>query len=531
MMPKPEIPGVSAALDDSPPARRDSAPERACWAARVKRAAVCIGVVVLAACGGSDGSSVPDVEQSVLASGRSGDGRALRREPIDDPIPGGIRNGAIQVELQTISEGNGLTAPNWGTFAPGQPNTLYVVDQDGPFWAVDVRSGAKALCMNTRELLVPLFPGDERGFLGAAFHPQFQANGLLYTYTSEPCAECNPLGQPNHRSVIREWRLNAIPAALSKGPISEDPASAACEPQMLREVYTFIQPQFNHNGGAIFFGTRADDRHLLYVTSGDGGCADDQDGQLGLIGEGPCIGHGPQGNAQNPGNPLGKILRIDPARTTPFFAPGDIYALGFRNPFRGSSDRTDLGGDGGIWTGDVGQNHVEEIDGPVVQGGNYGWRVKEGRYLFDPARFELFGFASDGFPFKLSPGAPAGLIDPVAEYDHDEGVAVVGGFVYRGDAIPALRGRYVFGDYSHRPNSGNGLVLYHDPNFNPNPKDATPRVVNLVNGRINVFVHGFGEDAAGELYVLSSKAGIPFEETGIIMKIVPRCAPDAECRN
>jgi glucose/arabinose dehydrogenase len=500
----------------------------------MKHAAVILAIVGLVACGGGGGdlSSTGTLEDLAARGSNSGRGSGTSAlKPIDDPIPGGIRNGAIQLKLQTVAEGNGLTAPNWGTFAPGQPQTLYVVDQDGPLWAVDLRTGAKALCMNTRDLLVPLIPGDERGFLGAAFHPQFLANGLLYTYTSENCEGCNPFGQPNHRSVIREWRLTAVPANLTRGPVSEDPATAACRPQMVREVYTFQQPQFNHNGGAIFFGTRPDDRQLLYITSGDGGCADDQDGQLGLQGEGPCIGHGPEGNGQNPNTPLGKILRINPARTSPLFAPGDVYALGFRNPFRASSDRTDLGGDGSIWTGDVGQNHLEEIDGPVLQGGNYGWRVKEARYLFNPAGFELFGFASDGFPFALSPGAPAGLIDPVAEYDHDEGVAVVGGFVYRGLEIPALRGRYVFGDYSHRPSSGNGLVMYLDKDFNPNPKDATPRVVNLVNGRINVFVHGFGEDAAGELYVLASKRGIPFEETGIIMKIVRRCADGADCRD
>ena len=491
----------------------------------MKKALVMMASLVLVACGGGSSPSAPDLQ----ARGGSGPGNTALR-PIDDPIPGGIRNGQIQLELQTVAEGKGLTAPNWGTSAPGQPGTLYVVDQDGPFWAVQLATGAKALCMTTRDLLVPLIPGDERGFLGAAFHPNFQSNGLLYTYTSETCQGCNPAGQPNHRSVIREWRLNALPASFSRGTVSEAPAAAACAPQMLREVYSFIQPQFNHNGGAIFFGTRQEDRNLLYITSGDGGCADDQNGQLGLMGEGPCIGHDGNGNGQNPNTPLGKILRIDPTRSAPVFAAGDVYALGFRNPFRASSDRTDLGGNGDIWTADVGQNHLEEIDAPVVQGGNYGWRVKEGRYLFNPAGFELFGFASDGFPFAFSPGAPAGLIDPVAEYDHDEGVAVVGGFVYRGAAIPALRGRYVFGDYSHRPNSGNGRVMYFDPNFNPNPKDATPRVVNLVNGTINMFVHGFGEDAAGELYVLTSKSGIPFEETGAILKIVRRCAPDTDCR-
>jgi glucose/arabinose dehydrogenase len=502
----------------------------------MKRAAVMLAFVGLVACGGGGGGGGGDPisvagPQGLLARGGSGsDPAATALQPIDDPIPGHIRNGAIQLELQTVAQGDGLTAPNWGTFAPGQPRTLYVVDQDGPLWAVNLDTGAKALCMNTRDLLVPLFPGDERGFLGLAFHPQFMANGLVYTYTSENCQGCNPFGQPNHRSVIREWRFNAVPTAFKTGPVPEDPATAACTPTMLREVYTFQQPQFNHDGGAIFFGTRAEDRLLLYITSGDGGCADDQDGQLGLAGEGPCIGHGPNGNGQNPNTPLGKILRIDPARTAAAFSPGDVFALGFRNPFRASSDRTDLGGDGTVWTNDVGQNHLEEIDGQIVQGGNYGWRVKEGDFLFNPAGFQLFGFASDGFPFAHSPGAPAGLIDPQAEYDHDEGVATIGGFVYRGTELPALRGHYVFGDYSHRLNSGTGRVMYLDMAFNPDPKDATPRILNLVNGTLNVFVHGFGEDAAGELYVLASKKGIPFGETGLVMKIVQRCAPGTDCR-
>jgi glucose/arabinose dehydrogenase len=500
----------------------------------MKRAALILAAAVLVACGGSGGGGGSGTPAELASGGSSGSASALK--PIDDPFPGGIRNGAIQVQLQTVAEGNGLTAPNWGTFAPGQPQTLYVVDQDGPLWAVDLRTGAKALCLNTRPLLVPLGafgPGtyDERGFLGAAFHPNFQSNGLLYTYTSEPCAGCNPFGQPNHRSVIREWRLGPAPTDFRRGPVSENPAVAACTPTMVREVYSFIQPQFNHNGGAIFFGTRLEDRSFLYVTSGDGGCADDQNQQLGLQGEGPCIDHEGNGNGQNPNTPLGKILRINPLTTASVFTPGDVFATGFRNPYRGSSDRADRGGDGGVWVGEVGQNHIEEVDGPLVPNGNYGWRPKEGSFLFNPAGFALNGAASDGFPFKFSPGQPPGLIDPVAEYDHDEGVAVVGGFVYRGSAIPALRGRYVFGDYSHRPNSGNGLVMYVDPAFNPNPKDATPRVVNLVNGRINVFVHGFGEDHAGELYVLGSKRGIPFEETGLIMRIVPRCSGDADCRD
>src|ERR687889_869273 len=120
---------------------------------------------------------------------------------IADPIPGHIENGRIQLELETLAEGNGLTAPNWGTFAPGHPGVLFVVDQDGPLWAVNTTTGKKNLVLDTGSLLVPLIlDADERGFLGAAFHPRFSTNGLLYTMTSEPLPEVGPAppSQPDH---------------------------------------------------------------------------------------------------------------------------------------------------------------------------------------------------------------------------------------------------------------------------------------------------------------------------------------------
>jgi glucose/arabinose dehydrogenase len=450
--------------------------------------------------------------------------------PIDDPIPGHIRNGAIQTELQTVAAGGGLTAPNWGTFMPGDPGGLYVVDQDGPLWRVDTATGATTMCLDTSALLVPLGafgPGtsDERGFLGVAFHP---TNGKLYTFTSEPIPgidysqiPATPGGTPND-SVVREW-----------------PGCGAA-PAESRVVLSYPKPQYNHNGGAIFFGTRPDDRDLLYVTSGDGGCADDQNLQTGFQGE-TCDGHGPgseaqepnaAGNGQNPDTPLGKILRIDPAaHAGPAPTPADTFALGFRNPFRASSDRVDLGGTGAIWTADVGQNHLEEVDARIVQGGNYGWHVKEGDFLFNPFRYVLLNPPSDGFPFQRSPGFPAGLIDPVAEYDHDEGLATIGGFVYRGGAIPALRGHFVFGDFSDGTNSGNGRVMYVDEADSADPERRTPKVFNLINGHTNLFVLGFGEGADGELYVLANKTGIPFGDDGIVMKIVSECARGADCRD
>jgi glucose/arabinose dehydrogenase len=456
--------------------------------------------------------------------------RSLAPGEIADPIPGHIVNGAIQGQLETVSTGSGLTAPNWGTFAPGQPNTLFVVDQDGPLWAVDLASGRKTVFHNTRALLVPLGafgPGtfDERGFLGAAFHPGYATNGLFYTYTSEPCAGCNPSGQPNHQSVVREWRAtNRVPSPAT-APNNDDRVRGAASAVLTRVLLVVRQPQFNHNGGALFFGRGPTGATNLYVTLGDGGCADDQLNQLGLQGEGPCIGHNASiGNAQDPSTPLGKLLRIDVSSASP---TPQQYARGFRNPFRGSADRLT----GEIWVADVGQNDLEEVDARVVQGGNYGWRVKEGRPCFNPSGFELFGFASDGFPTTRCLASTVGLIDPVAQYDHDEGVATIGGFVYRGSRFPALYGRYVFGDHSRRPNNGNGEVFYVDERDASDPNVRTPRVFHLTNGPINLFVLGFGEDAGGELYVLANKTGIPFGEEGYVMRVVPRCAAGRECRD
>lgn len=444
------------------------------------------------------------------------------QEPIDDPIPGHIDDGRLQMELQTLTEGRGLTAPNWGTFAPGVPNVLFVVDQDGPLWAIDTRTGAKKKVLDTAPLLVPLLlDADERGFLGTAFHPDYAANGKLYTMTSEriPGTPSTPDQQPNHLATVREWIVPNPTANPLTRPVV--PLSAS------RVVFTILEPQFNHNGGALFFGTRPDDRRFLYVTSGDGGCADDQQFQQGLAGEGPCISHEGVGNGQRPGDLLGEILRLDPlTSSTP-----EMFAFGFRNPFRASSDRFDLGGSGLIWTADVGQNHIEEVDARIVPGGNYGWRVKEGTFRFNPNGFELMGFASDGFVFANSPDEPAGLIDPVAQYDHDEGVASIGGFVYRGSRLPELRGKYVFGDYSDGFNSANGRVMYVVESDRADPHDRTPNVFNLVNGHLNVFVLGLGEDMNGELYVLANKTGGPAEETGLVMKIVRECRGDADCRD
>jgi CHRD domain/Glucose / Sorbosone dehydrogenase len=182
----------------------------------------------------------------------------------------------------------------------------------------------------------------------------------------------------------------------------------------------------------------------------------------------------------------------------------EIFAFGFRNPFRMSFDSVT----GALYLGDVGQNDIEEVD-VVTKGGNYGWRVKEGSFLFDP------NGTQPGFVTERSPGKPKGLIDPVAEYDHDEGVAVVGGFVYRGDAIPQLRGRYVFGEFSH-PETDVGRLFF---------LDSAERIREFrLAGQdsLGLKLDGFGQDADGELYVLGNTTGTPFGETGVVLRIAPR---------
>ncbi len=515
---------------------------------------------------------------------------------IQDPITCPIVQGAIMAQVEVRAHRCGLTAPLYGTFAPGpgpapgetttQPAILYVVDQDGPLWAIDTNTGAKRLFINTRlqRPMMPLGafgPGtfDERGFLGVAFHPDYQLPGApgfgkFYTYVSEEPGtnvDSPPPGTASdHMNVVTEWQaldpLTAPPVHPCPDE-SAEPAPDEAEPplaQPIREVVRQGWPQFNHNGGAIFFGTRPSDRRLLYMTTGDGGCADDQNLQIGfrLI---PCGGHGTGseatapnrfGNGQNPLSAWGKIFRFDPLVTAAVIPSGDnvpsplpMYAFGLRNPWRASSDRFDLGGSGDVWLSDVGQNHIEEVDhvaevdttrptlagqtGPTVFP-NFGWHLKEGTFQFNPNLYVLLNPPSDGFVYAQTPGVPADMRDPMAEYDHDEGTAVIGGFVYRGPDpdLQELRGRYIFGDWSRRFLNGEGQVFYLDESdtLAQDPRQPhTPRIFWLTNGPLsnNSFVFGFGEDAKGNLYVLGNEKGIPFQEFGYVGKLVKRCAPQS----
>jgi glucose/arabinose dehydrogenase len=448
---------------------------------------------------------------------------------LTNPLRPVIRRGTIRIKLETVA--TGLTAPVWGITAPGAPGRLFVVDQPGTLWAVDIATGSKSVFLDVSPRLVTLGvfgpdSFDERGFLGVAFAPDYQTSGLVYTYTSEPVngaadfSTMPPAETADHQSVVAEWHVPNPSAAASV----VDTASR-------RELVRIDKPQFNHNAGALNFGP--DGR--LYVSLGDGGGADDSDGETFISGE-PAggsivtIGHGLNGNGQNTGVVLGKILRIDPLGSNstngkygipadnPFVGQagflGEIFAYGLRNPFRFSFDTLT----GALYAGDVGQNELEEVD-VITKGGNYGWRYKEGRFFFGSDG------ALPGYVAKINPGVPAGLIDPVAEYDHNEGLAVIGGFVYRGTRIPRLVGHYVLGDFARTFTADGRLFYLRRRELVQGLRIRGSSIAEFrIQGQtaLNLALLGFGQDASGEVYVLANSSGVPFDATGVVLRIAPQ---------
>ncbi|MDB6035457.1 MAG: hypothetical protein JWM16_5795 [Verrucomicrobiales bacterium] len=422
--------------------------------------------------------------------------------PIADPIPDHIVKGNVRVELAFVVDG--LASPTAMAVPDDGTKRIFVSDQIGLVYVITNGVKLASPLLDVRNRLVSLAIGyDERGLLGLAVHPQFAAHPLIYTYTSEsngPAADFTDILEPgvknDHQSVIAEWQI--------------DPSNPnRVLPGSRREILRIDEPQSNHNGGTMRFGPDG----LLYFALGDGGNADDQG-----------AGHLPDGNAQSTSNVYGKLLRIDvDARTSangqygvpldnPFVAQDgvdEIYAYGFRNPYSFTFDRTT----GDLWVGDVGQNKVEEVD-VVVKGGNYGWHVKEGSFYFDHAG------SGAGFVTANPTGpVPPDLKDPVAQYDHDEGTAVIGGYVYRGSGLAGLGGNYIFGDW------GNFVV----PSGRLFYLDQTNGIhefrIGLDDRPLNLWIKGFGEDADGEVYILGSRVLGPGGNTGRILKIVPAPSP------
>lgn len=425
------------------------------------------------------------------------------------------------MELQTIA--TGLQAPT--DFVPFNDNSgrIVIVQQRGQ--AVLLKNGqlAGTPFLDLSGRIVQFDPAkpnavpgpryDERGFLGLAFHPDF-ANagkpgfGKLYTFTNEPVNGTADFTVPitgsfDNQVVIAEWQVS------STNPDVVDPSSR-------REILRIDHPQFNHNGGQIAF--RPGERYL-YISIGDGGAAND-------VGD----GHNPvTGNAQDTTRVLGKILRIDPLdpavnntsdpvsangkyripASNPFVAnPSvpenvrEIYAFGFRNPYRFSFDAVS----GNFIVADVGQDHIEEVD-LVTSGKNYGWHVKEGTFLFDPATGNV----------SPDPSPNPNFTDPIAEYDHETGIAVVGGYIYRGSALPALSGMYVFGDFTTAFTKADGKLFYLDK---LNGGTIRQLRIGLDERALGLCVKAFGRDSAGEIYVLADSSIGPSGTGGVVFKLV-----------
>jgi glucose/arabinose dehydrogenase len=439
--------------------------------------------------------------------------------PLADPLPEPIEKGTVSVELETIA--SGLVSPVGMKPVPDGTDRLFVVDQPGVIYIIQDGQLQPTPFLDLSDRVVsPLGiigsfdqnDYDERGQFGIAFHPDFTVPDSpgyqkIYTYTSEPVAGAAdfttdpPITNINNQSVIAEWQVSV------RNQNEINPASR-------REIIRIDEPQFNHNGGMLAFGPDG----YLYVSLGDGGSANDN-----------AEGHGPTGNGQNINTVLGSILRIDPVdpaltpdSVDPVSANGkyripadnpfvgtdgldEIYAYGFRNPYMFSFDSAT----GRLIVADVGQDHVEEID-IVAKGGDYGWNLKEGTFRFDPAT----GSVSD----DLS-GLPANLIDPVAQYDHDEGISVIGGFIYRGSAIPELFGKYVFGDFSRSFSAPGGRLFYADLDIGL----VRELVIGVDDRPLDLYVKGFGQDLDGEIYLLASSNLGPYGTGGKVLKIVDLC--------
>ncbi|MCA8948176.1 MAG: PQQ-dependent sugar dehydrogenase [Planctomycetes bacterium] len=312
--------------------------------------------------------------------------------------------------------------PLFVAFHPTDPEMAWVVTQAGQVLRVP-RDGSKSDREVVLDFKSRVYRGhNEEGLLGFQFDPGYADNGFVWIYWSE---ETTPTKgavaggrehESNRRSVIS--RLTVQRGDGDDGTLAVDPATE------LRVLEVF-QPWGNHNGGTILFGP---DR-MLYIAIGDGGAAND-----------------PYGNAESLELLLGKVLRIDvreASAETPYTIPadnpfvdredarGEIWCYGLRNVWRMAFDRET----GELWCGDVGQNLVEEVD-HLEKGGFYGWNSFEGKGEF---------VLRDG----RTP-TPPDPIPPVAEYGHRDGLSVTGGHVYRGSALRALRGFYVYGDFVTR---------------------------------------------------------------------------------
>jgi glucose/arabinose dehydrogenase len=405
---------------------------------------VLAGLLLLAGCAGTSPSTqVSPTAAAATPSVSTSAGASV--EPTASPRPV-LPTGPDRLRLDQVAAG--LADPIGITAAGDGSGRLFINERGGRIRIIG--PGGNLQADPFVDLSNRIAAGGERGLLGLAFHPDFAANRRLFVHYSRA---------GDGATVVSELRASADLATAS--PSSE------------RVLFTVTQPFANHNGGQLAFGPDG----YLYIGLGDGGSAGD-----------------PFGNAQDRNVLLGKILRIDvdgspqgrrayalppdnpfgPDGANPGAGLPEIWAIGLRNPWRFSFDPDS----GDLFIGDVGQGSWEEIDRqPVASAGgeNYGWNAMEGRHCYES-------------------GCDQGrYVKPVAEYGHNQGCSVTGGYVYRGAAQPTLQGVYVFADYC------SGLIFTLEADLRTN----TPRQV-LDSG---LGVSAFGTDEDGELYLADISGG------------------------
>lgn len=363
-----------------------------------------------------------------------------------------LPDGGVSLHLQRIDVPLSLTFPLFLTAPPGDTNRLFVVEKGGVIKIVDRATNVLiGTFLDISNLVLSTDP--ERGLLGLAFDPLYAVNRRFYVSYTDTSGNC----------VVA--RYLADPANANLAQTTAD-----------RTIITVAHPVANHNGGMIAFGPD----NLLYIGLGDGGTGGN--------------------SARNLGELLGKVLRIDVSQATapqpPYLIPstnpfvgqvgalGEIWSLGLRNPWRYSFDRQT----GDLYIADVGQNTREEVNvslmsaGSAGRGLDYGWNVLEGTLCYPP------GTATCN---------TTGLTLPAVEYDHPAGCSITGGYVYRGAAVPALRGTYFYADFCA------GFVRSFRF-VNGQATEQTDWVALRPGGNIT----SFGEDAAGELYIMTSQGGL-----------------------
>lgn len=438
-----------------------------------------------------------------------------------------------------------IHSPTTITYAPDGSGRLFICDQPGrihifqngmllPTPFLDISNTAAVVA--DRKVISVGTGYSERGLLCVAFHPgyanpaspgyrKFYVNYIKTYVAGVDPAPNGPGTQANAVSVIAEFQVSA-----------SDPNVAI--PGSERQMLLYTQPQSNHNGGQLEFGPEVGPggERYLYIGVGDGGSQ--MDNNLGHTG-GNNTNPRPTdalGNAQDKTRLFGKILRIDPLGTNgpggqygipagnPFVGVGggvreEIYSYGMRNPWKFSFDKRP-GGTNRLFCGDVGGDRTEEVD-IIVAGGNYGWRYKEG------LEFPLFSSnAANDVPPGVNMTIPQAdidaLKDPIAVYAHPGqtvgspalpqlGLSVTGGFVYRGAAIPALQGKYVFGDYGTTGGASDGRMMGLEETSPGSGVFTLTQAIPLVgtNPIVGQRILCFGEDESGEIYVgLKTNSGV-----------------------